>query len=55
VKRLLLQGVVNVTTGALLLADAWLWPQLWLAHCIEAIRSWAWTKLQNMEGRSDGD
>lgn len=46
-KMILLYGIVRVTTTALWLADAWLWPQIGLAHRIETIREWARLKLDN--------
>lgn len=54
-KRLCLHGVVIVTSVALRLADAWLWPQIGLAHRIEAIREWARLKLNNDKPEEDED
>lgn len=53
--RLLLHGVVIVTTAALCLADAWLWPQIGLAHRIEQVRDWARRKLDNDKPEDDDD
>jgi len=55
-KVLLLHGVVKTTTAALWLANAWLWPQIGLAHRIEQIREWARLKLDNdsREDNNDG-
>lgn len=46
-KALLPYCVVKVTTMVLCLADAWLWPQIALAHRIETIREWGRLKLEN--------
>jgi hypothetical protein len=54
-KRLCLHGVVIMSTGALNLADAWLWSQIGLAHRIEAIREWARLKLDNSKPQEHED
>ncbi len=54
-KRTLFHGVVIVTTAALCLADAWLWPQIGLAHRIEQVRDWARRKLDNDKPEDDDD
>lgn len=59
--RLLLHGVVIVTTGILWLLRKSVWllkvarlRGINLTHRIEQIRSWAWAKLQNREDDDDG-
>jgi hypothetical protein len=51
--RLLLQGVVIVTTAALRLLDVWMGSQIGLLHHIEVIREWARLKLDNNQRRED--
>ena len=48
-KRLLFLLVMQSASLALAMLDVSLWVPHWLVDCFEAVRDWAWMKIQNMD------